>query len=280
MAYEVEALVATAARETSARRILGVAALVPVLDGTKEVCHLRDLANLCAEARKPGTDPTLFARNEKKNATFKLVRSGSGPSATDASVLATLRSLHVRELGLEDALLERAEAHLKHVFANADEVVKRIRDWFVNYPDGKIVVDIALLYGQVVDGCAKRISGHPRWIYLSRDAVAATWASRGPLLHEQLVEATWRSGHARVELGVGPRPRESVSAAVTRLALHRVGGTSVEASSADASAWNAQAVELCGGTLGRNAQAQSRERAAVHFEAQERLVPVRARAGA
>jgi hypothetical protein len=249
---DVQALIATAAQGSGARRILGVAALVPVLDGTKQVCHLRDLENLCADARKPGTDPTLFAKNEKRNPTFKLVRAASGPSTTDASVLATLKSLHVRELGLEETLLQRAQEHLKHVFANADEVVKRICNWFVNHPDGTIVVDIALLYGQVVDGFANRIPGHPRWIYLSRNPVAATWASRGPLLHEQLVEATWRSGPARVELGVRPRPRESVSAAVTRLAIHRVGSTSVEASSADASAWNAHAVELCGGTLGRN----------------------------
>ena len=207
---------------------------------------------MCDGARTPGTDAALFATREEKKKAFKFVTESLPIGTAQTAVLTTLQHLHVEELGLEDALRARARAHLRDLFTNADEVVDQINSWFLNNPDGTVVVDVALLYERIVERVAKRDPARPRWIHLSRDPVRATWACRGPLAQEDLVTVSWDVGRGRVQLGTPPRTGEAVSSALARLALHRVGSTSMEVSVADAADWSQQSATLCGGTLGKS----------------------------
>jgi len=243
-------LVASAGGGNGTRRILGVAAFVPIKDGVRPVCNLRDLAELCAEARKPGVEAALFATREQKKRAFKFVTRSLASGTNQSDVLATLQHLHVEELGLEDALRARARTHLHDVFTNADEVVEQIHTWFLKHPDGTVEVDVALLYKQVVERYATRDPARQRWIHLSRDPVRAIWACRGPLAHQELVKVAWDVGHGRIQLGTPPRMGEAVSRALTRLALHRVDSVSLEAAITDAPKWKEDSAALCGGTLG------------------------------
>lgn len=234
------------------RRILGVAAFVPVTKGTKVLFNMRDLAELCDEARRPGTDAALFAMREKKTPAFKFVSASHAAGTGPEAILATLQQLHIQELGMEEAIRARARTHLHDFFSNADEVFEEIHSWFIKNPDATVVVDVGLLYEHVVDRVAKRDPTRSRWIYVARDPVKATWASHGPLTHERLVDVAWEAGQGRVRVGAPPVAGDAVSSALARLALHRVNGVALETATSDVAEWTAHSLGLCGGTLGKS----------------------------
>jgi len=236
--------------------ILGVAAFVPVMPDSKAdskaLFNLRDLGELCNQARTPGIDATLFAQREKNNRALQFITQRHPKGADTGAILATLQQLHVQELGMEDALRSRACGHLREFFLNADDIFGEIHSWFIKNPDATIVVDAGLLYNNVVDRVAKRDPARPLWIHLSRDQVNVTWASHGPLAHDRLVEIAWELGSGRVQVGAPPFSGEAVSSALVRLALHRVQGVALESATNDAVGWTNHAALLCGGTLGKS----------------------------
>ncbi len=245
-------LLETAVSNDGGRRRLGVAAFVPITDGAKLLCDLRDVAELCDEARTLGTDARLFVKQCQRKKAFKFIKHCLPTGATDSVALAILQDLHVEELGLERALRDRAHTHLRDLFTNAETVVEEIFSWFLRNPSGAITVDAALLHG-IVERVGTRDPARPQWIHLERDPVRATWACRGPVTRDDLIERSWGSGNIRIQLATAPRVGEQATAALARLALHRVGSASMQLSAADASEWDQHSATLCGATLGKNA---------------------------
>lgn len=157
---------------------LGVLRFVPVKKGSKELFGLQDLAELCQEARNDGLAPAAFAARERSGSAYNFVET-SLPDGNPDTILPILQRLRVEELGLEERLRERAAAHLQDIFLNAEELVIQIHNWFLQHPDGAIVVNIPLLYEQVIDRHGRRDATRPRWIQLSRNAVKPQWTVQG-----------------------------------------------------------------------------------------------------
>src|SRR5678815_4880674 len=104
---------------------LAVASFVPIKHGTKVVCEMRRLAELCADAKIDGLVPADFARVQASNAAFQFVRRSIKP-ASDENALSVLRRLEVVELGLEDRIRGVARMHLQNLFVDADEIVEQV----------------------------------------------------------------------------------------------------------------------------------------------------------
>lgn len=226
---------------------LGFASFVTITDGPSAVCEMRALAELCDDARKPGLAHDLFANSAAKLPAFKFLKACL--TTDDAmTIVTTLQRLHVKELGTEQTLLERAAHHLQDLFTNADEVVKQLHHWFIQYPDGRIVVDVSVLYREIIDKYAIRDGGRIPWIHVVRNRALPQWESHGLLGVDQLVERAWRgTDSTRIEIGAPPYDADPASCALGRLVLH---ASPRSTTSADGSEWRAHCHRVCAGTLG------------------------------
>lgn len=231
---------------------LGVARSVPVTKGRKTICDLNALADLCDESRKPGLVPDDFARTVRKSPAYAYVESCL-PSRSVGEVVATLQRLQVDEIGTEVTLLARAAAHLQELFTNSEEIVRRLHERFIQYPDGTIAVGINLLYEQVIDPWGKRDPTRAPWIHLTRHAVTSDWEARGPLAVDELVQRAWSStANSRVQLASPPLVGDAASASVSRLLLHQPSRAAIEAT--HVAEWRGHVPSICGGTLGTSAR--------------------------
>jgi hypothetical protein len=232
---------------------LAVASLVPVTQGTKELCDLSGLRALCQEARKAGLVAADFESTEGRTEAYKFVASCLPLAGADV-IVATLRRLRVQELGLEETLREQAASHLREVFANAEEIVAQLHGWFLQNPDGSICVDAKLLYEEVVDRFGQRHPSRPRWIRLSRTTAKPEWESRGVVPLDDLVGRAWGNADPmRVQIATPPFKGDAASGTLCRVMLHHALNTTAEAS--HPREWQLHSLNLCGGTLGTAVEA-------------------------
>lgn len=232
---------------------LGVPRFVQIKKGKKVLCDLQELSELCEEARKPGLVPAEFVQAVQARSSYTSAISNLPAETSSDDLVAMLQRLAVHELGLEDALRDRAAAHLRDRFLNAKELVTQLHNWFVQHPDGTLLADVNVLYSEVIERYGKREPGSARWIHLSRSAGTPQWEARGTLPLGGLVSSTWGTQETiRVQLGTPPIHGEDASSTLCRLALHHSSRTIYEAS--EGFEWRAHSSQLCGGTLGEPSQ--------------------------
>ena len=239
---------ATQDQTTPVAMHLAVANFVPIVTGGNTDCGLHELSNLCAEARKSGLVSADFAKTVKSDAAYQFVQK-SLPDLSAASLVSTLKTIHVVELGNEEQIRIRSATHLVDFFSNPEELVEHIHNWLLQHSDGSVEISVGIINREVLGKYGQRDATRPRWLRLARSAGAPQWELCGSLEHSSVVQTSWEQpGRARVQLAAPPYRGEDVSVALSRLALHCHGTTILEATHPDV--WRRHAHELCGGTLG------------------------------
>lgn len=230
---------------------LGLARFAPSTAKGAQAWDWARLAALCSDARAPGLVPADFAQTCKDRPEYVLVEQ-CHIDRTPSAVVATLKRLHLDELGLEEVLQSKAAEHLRDLFQNPEEVVRKIHDWLCGNPDGRARVTVNLLYEQVVTPAARRHQARPTWIYLERDDALNRWGCQGPLQLSQIVDTICEGGgFVSISIRAQPLQRDAASASLARLFLQH--SPRCATSVGVPAEWHDYARTLCGGTLGLSA---------------------------